>query len=299
MNNRTKAGRLALATIGIAFGVMALKFLAWRLTGAVALYSDALESIVNVIAAVTAWLAIRYAAKPADHSHPFGHHKAEYFSAVLEGVLIVIAALLIVHEAAQTLLAPHSLTQPAAGLGVNLVAAGVNLVWARLLIRTGTDERSPALVADGRHIMTDVWTSAGVLAGLVLALATGWLWLDPVLAIAVAVNIIWQGWKVISSSVDGLMDRAVEHEDAERIRATILSNAGGAIEAHDIKTRMAGPAIFIEFHLVVERAMTVEESHRICDRMEAALKREIPGARVTIHVEPDHKAKEEGIQLAR
>jgi cation diffusion facilitator family transporter len=178
-----------------------------------------------------------------------------------------------------------------------MAAAVVNAIWAWLLVKTGKSERSPALVADGKHIMTDVWTSVGVIAGLVLAFATGWMRLDPLLAIVVALNIVWQGWKVISSSVDGLMDRAVESEEAELIHKTIHANAGGAIEAHDIKTRMAGPATFIEFHLVVDGSMTVEKSHRMCDRLETALKREVPGARVTIHVEPEHKAKEEGIQL--
>jgi cation diffusion facilitator family transporter len=288
---------MALATIGVAFFVMGMKFVAWRLTGSVALYSDALESIVNVIAAFTAWLAISYAAKPADRGHPFGHHKAEYFSAVLEGVLIVIAALLILNEAARHLISPQRITEPAAGLGINMAAAAVNAVWAWLLVRTGRSERSPALVADGKHIMTDVWTSVGVVAGLLLAFATGWLRLDPFLAIVVALNIVWQGWKVISSSVDGLMDRAVEADQAALIHETILENAEGAIEAHDIKTRMAGAATFIEFHLVVDGGMTVERSHRLCDRLEAALKRHVPGARVTIHVEPEHKAKEEGIQL--
>jgi cation diffusion facilitator family transporter len=297
MSNGTKAQKLARTTIGVAFCVMALKFLAWWLTGSVALYSDALESIVNVIAAFTAWAAIRYAAKPADHGHPFGHYKAEYFSAVLEGVLIVIAALLILNEAVRHLMVPQKIDQPAAGLGINIVAAVINAIWAWLLVRTGRMERSPALVADGKHIMTDVWTSVGVVAGLILAFATGWLRLDPILAIVVALNIVWQGWKVISSSVDGLMDRAVEPDQAELIHKTILANAGGAIEAHDIKTRMAGPATFIEFHLVVDGSMTVEKSHRMCDRLETALKREIPGARITIHVEPEYKAKEDGIQI--
>lgn len=295
----TRVTRLAAASIAVAFAVMALKFLAWWLTGAVALYSDALESIVNVVAAFAAFTAILYARRPADIDHPYGHHKAEYFSAVLEGVLIVIAALLIFHEAAQVLLRPHALTNPAQGLGVNLVAAAINAGWATLLIRTGRKDRSPALMADGRHIMADVWTSAGVLAGLVLALATGWLWLDPVMAMLVALNIIREGWLVISESVDGLMDRAVPDEEAERIRAVIHANADGAIEAHDIKTRFAGRATFIEFHLVVDAAMSVERSHAICDAIEAALRAEIPGARITIHVEPDYKEKGEGVRLGQ
>ncbi len=294
----TRVRTLAAASIAVAIGVMALKFVAWWITGSVALYSDALESIVNVIAATAAFMAIRYAHRPPDPGHPFGHYKAEYFSAVLEGVLIVIAALLIGHQAATALLDPQPITAPLGGMAINLVAAIINGVFATLLIRTGRAARSPALVADGRHIMSDVVTSAGVLAGLLLAFETGWLWLDPLLALLVAVNIIREGWKVISESVDGLMDRAVGGDEAERIRAAILTHADGAMEVHDIKTRAAGPATFIEFHLVVDGAMTVHASHAICDRIEQGLKHDLPGARITIHVEPDHKAKHEGIVIS-
>jgi cation diffusion facilitator family transporter len=290
--------RLAATSIGVAFAVMGMKFLAWQLTGSVALYSDALESIVNVIAASAAFAAVRYAHRPADTGHPFGHYKAEYMSAVLEGVLIVVAALLILHEAATALLSGEAeISEPGIGLGINLAAAVVNGVFATILIRAGRSARSPALVADGRHIMTDVVTSGGVLAGLVLALATGWLWLDPVLAILVAVNIVREGWHVISESLNGLMDRAADSEDEERIRAAILANAGGAIEVHDIRTRMAGPVTFIEFHLVVDGAMTVEQSHDICDRIEEGLRDEMPGVRIVIHVEPDHKTKDEALKV--
>ncbi|PHP67328.1 cation-efflux pump [Zhengella mangrovi] len=290
--------RLAGASIVVAIGVMGLKFLAWWLTGSVALYSDALESIVNVIAATAAFMAVRYAARPADSGHPFGHHKAEYFSAVLEGILIAVAALLIVHEATNALLAGvYKIDAPGPGLAINMLAAVINGVFATILIRAGRKNRSPALVADGKHIMADVVTSAGVLVGLVLALATGLYLLDPVLAILVALNILREGWHVISESVDGLMDRAVDGEEAKRIEAVIRSRAAGAIEVHDIRTRAAGPATFIEFHLIVDAAMTVETSHSICDRIEAGLHEAVPGARVTIHVEPDHKAKDEGLVL--
>lgn len=301
MPDRKKATlvrRLAATSIAVALIVMAMKFGAWWLTGSVALYSDALESIVNVIAAVAAFAAISYAQRPADTDHPFGHYKAEYMSAVLEGVLIVLAALLILREAAATLMSGEvAISEPGAGLGLNLLAAIINGVFAAILIRTGRSAKSPALVADGKHIMADVVTSAGVLAGLVLALATGWLWLDPVLAILVAINIVREGWHVISESLNGLMDRAVDGEEEERIRGAILANAGGAIEVHDIRTRSAGPLTFIEFHLVVDGTMTVEESHEICDRIEDGLRDEMPGARVVIHVEPDYKAKDAALKL--
>ena len=288
---KQKIRRLAAWSIIVAFGVMGLKFVAWWMTGSVALYSDALESIVNVIAAFAALWAISVSHKPADEDHQYGHHKAEYFSAVLEGVLIVMAALLILSEVWRSLQAPAPLEQPWQGLAVNAFAAAINTAWAFVLIRNGRTHRSPALEADGRHIMTDVVTSVGVIVGLVAAVLTGWYFLDPLLALVVALNILYQGWKVITSSLDGLMDRAVPLEDTVRIRDIISANSRGALEVHDLKTRMAGRATFIEFHMVVEAGMTVGESHAICDRIEAALAAEVPSVRVVIHVEPDDEAK--------
>ncbi|WP_170971391.1 MULTISPECIES: cation diffusion facilitator family transporter [Mesorhizobium] len=291
MASKSKVATLAMWSIPVAVAVFALKLVAWWLTGSVALYSDALESIVNVIAAGAAFWAIQLSHKPPDHDHQHGHHKAEYFSAVLEGVLIVVAALLILSEVWKAWEHPSPLEEPGVGLGVNAIASVINAIWATILIRTGRRQRSPALVADGKHIMSDVVTSVGVLAGLLGALATGWLWLDPALAAIVAVNILYQGWQVIGSSLSGLMDKAVEPTEAMHIRAVISANSKGALEVHDLKTRIAGRATFIEFHLVVDSDMTVGESHVICDRIEEALKAEIPSVRVTIHVEPDDEAK--------
>lgn len=283
--------RLAAWSIVIAFGVMGLKFVAWWMTGSVALYSDALESIVNVIAASAALWAISVSHKPADQDHQYGHHKAEYFSAVLEGVLIVVAALLIMAEVWRSWQTPVTLDQPWQGLAVNGVAAAINCFWALLLIRAGRKERSPALEADGHHIMTDVVTSIGVIVGLVAAVLTGWKFLDPLLAFIVAINILWQGSKVIRSSLGGLMDQAVSVEAHMQIRDIISGNSRGALEVHDLKTRIAGRATFIEFHMVVDESMTVGESHGICDRIEEALEKEIPSVRVVIHVEPHSEAK--------
>jgi cation diffusion facilitator family transporter len=283
--------RLAAWSIPVALVVLALKLTAWRITGSVALYSDALESIVNVIASAIALWAIRVSYLPADENHPFGHHKAEYFSAVIEGAMIIVAALLICREAFVALQTPQPLERPWPGLAINAAASVINAVWAFILIRQARAARSPALEADGRHIMSDVFTSAGVIAGLVAAILTGWRVLDPLLAIAVALNILWQGWRVIGASVQGLMDVSVDSEQTMRIRDIISANAGGAIEVHDLKTRIAGRAIFIEFHLVVDAGMSVGESHRICDRIEDALKAEIQNVRVVIHVEPDDEAK--------
>jgi len=291
MDANARVRRLAAWSIPVAFGVMGLKYVAYMFTGSVALYSDALESIVNVIAAVGAWWAISVSYKPADGNHPFGHHKAEYISAVVEGVLITVAALLIFREAWFALQTPRQLEEPWLGLGINTVAAVINGIWAMLLIRTGRLARSPALEADGKHIMTDVITSLGVLVGLIGAVLTGWAILDPLLAIAVALNILWQGWHVINSSIQGLMDIGVEPAEEMRIRDVISANAAGAIEVHDLKTRIAGRVTFIEFHLVVAADMSVGDAHVICDRIEDALKEQIGSARVVIHVEPEDEAK--------
>ena len=288
---QNKVRRLAFWSIIVAFAVLGLKFVAWWLTGSVALFSDALESIVNVVASSVAFYAIGVSQLPPDDNHPFGHHKAEYFSAVTEGVLIVVAALLIFREAALALIEPQPLDAPALGLAVNMAATALNAVWAWLLVSTGRRERSPALVADGKHLWSDVVTSVGVFVGLVLALSTGWFWLDPALAVVVAANILWQGWLLVRSSVQGLMDVALDENDLARIRHIVEENSGEALEFHDVKSREAGRARFLEFHLVVPSDMTVETSHEICDRIEDALRAAMPGLRVTIHVEPAHKAK--------
>ncbi|OHV82519.1 cation diffusion facilitator family transporter [Ensifer sp. LCM 4579] len=294
-DNRTVL-RLAFWGMPLSLGVMGLKMLAWWVTDSVALLSDGLESTVNVIAAVIAYVMIGYAAKPADATHPFGHHKAEYFSAVIEGVLIVVAALLIIWEAVPEMMAPSMLDAPALGLAINFGAGVINAAWAYLLIRAGRRHRSPALSADGHHIVSDVVTSAGVLVGLLLALATGYAILDPLLAVVVAGNILWQGWKVISRSIDGLMDRAVPAQEEEAIKRAIADNAEGSLGVHDLKTRQAGPATFVDFHMVVPEAMPVGEAHDICDRIEDAIRVVQPGARIAIHVEPEGE-KAHGVRV--
>ncbi|OCP09681.1 MULTISPECIES: cation diffusion facilitator family transporter [unclassified Ensifer] len=293
--NRTVL-RLAFWGIPLSLAVLGLKLLAWWVTGSVALLSDGLESTVNVIAAVIAYLMIGYASKPADAGHPFGHHKAEYFSAVIEGVLIVVAALLIVWEAVPAMLAPVVMEAPALGLAINFAAGVVNAIWAYVLITAGRKHRSPALSADGHHILSDVVTSIGVLIGLVLAIATGYAILDPLLAVVVACNILYQGWMVISRSIDGLMDRAVPAEEEEAIKAAIAANANGSLGVHDLKTRQAGPAIFVDFHMVVPEMMPVGEAHDICDRIEDAIRAVHPGAKIAIHVEPEGE-KAHGVRV--
>jgi cation diffusion facilitator family transporter len=291
----SEALKLAGGSLLVGIAVLGLKLLAWWMTGSVALLSDALESTVNMATAFAALVAIRVAARPADSTHNFGHHKAEYFSAVLEGVMIIVAALFILREAYQGFLAPRALDAPIEGLLVNLAATALNAGWAWVLVRRGTALKSPALVADGRHLWTDVLTSAGVAMGVLLALVTGWWVLDPLMAVLVAINILWSGSRVVKESLSGLMDESVPEETLQTIREIIAAKAEGAVEAHDLKTRHAGSATFVEFHLVVPAEMTVYDAHEICDRIEAAVGKAVPNTRVTIHVEPEHKSKHSGI----
>lgn len=283
--------RVAVANIAIALLVLTLKAVSAYLTGSVALYSDALESIVNVMTATMALVALRISTMPADKGHPFGHHKAEYLSSVLESVLVVLAAILIFREAYYAFLAPRALTAPFEGLAINGVATIINAGWSRYLIKYGRRHSSPALVADGWHIVTDVLTSIGVIAGLLLTLATGWVWLDPLMAALVALNILWAGYHIAMMSVDGLMDRSADPIVQTRIRDAIRLSGEGALEAHDIRTRSAGRATFVEFHLVVPGSMSVEAAHVICDRIETTLEATLEGVDVSIHVEPDTKMK--------
>jgi cation diffusion facilitator family transporter len=291
---RSKHLVIAAASIGIALAVMGIKYIAFLMTGSVALFSDALESIVNVLTAVAALIAIRISSLPPDRGHPFGHHKAEYFSAILEGALIIVAALLIFREAYFALLQPRMLTDTGAGLAVNALATAINAAWAWVLISRGRAWSSPALEGDGHHLVSDVITSVGVLVGLVLATVTGWAILDPLIAGAVAVNILRMGYRLAVESMSALMDQAASPQIEARIKEAIRANAEGALQAHDIRTRTAGPQTFIEFHLVVPGEMTVEAAHEICDRLEDAIEEALENTDVVIHVEPDHKAKPRG-----
>jgi cation diffusion facilitator family transporter len=294
----THAEKAALGSIAVGLAALGLKFLAWALTGSVALYSDAVESIINVAAAAVAFVALRIAHRPADPGHPYGHQKAEYFSAVLEGVLVVIAALAILREAWAGLADPHPLDAPALGLALNAGASVLNGAWSAALIRFGRRWRSPALVADGKHLLTDVVTSIGVLAGVGLVALTGWLVLDPVLAGLVALNVLWTGWGLVRESASSLLDAAAPPEMLALIRRIIAAEAGGALEAHAVRTRLSGRTTFLEFHIVVPRAMTVGEAHAICDRVESALAAAIPHLDVVIHVEPEEQAELSGVPVA-
>lgn len=287
--------RLAIVSIFVGIAVLFIKLYAFYLTSSIALYSDALESTVNIASAIAVLIAVRIAAKPADQNFPYGHHKAEYFSAVLEGVMIVIAALLIFREAYSGFFQPRILETSFAGLFVNGIASLINGFWCYILLKKGRQHQSPALLADGWHLLSDVISSVGVTAGLLLAYITGWHLLDPILASLVAINILWSGWRIIRDSVSGLMDQAVDAETLDKFYTIIAAEAKDAIEVHDIRTRQAGNMIFIDFHLVVPGQMSVLEAHEICDRIEDALELSAPQILVTIHVEPENKAKNVGI----
>jgi cation diffusion facilitator family transporter len=289
----------AAASIAVAIAVLGLKAAAYAVTGSIALLSDALESIINLVVSITTLLALRVSLRPADINHPFGHHKAEYLSSVLEGALIVVAALEIFREAYFHIFEPVPLAAPGLGIALNILASALNAVWGFRLLRVGHEERSPALVADARHVLADVISSAAVVGGVLLAVLTGWLFLDGVIAAAAGLYILLSGWRLLKESVGGLMDEAADRETMEVIKRCIAAEGGGAIEAHDLQTRHAGPVTFVQFHLVVPASMTVSMAHDICDRIEAALRAELPAVRISIHVEPENKVKHAGIQLAR
>ncbi len=290
----TAAHRVAhAARLNVALGVVLLlvKTAAWWQTRSVALLADALESIVNVVAAGAAALAIAVSRRPPDRGHPFGHTKAEYLSAGFEGALVLGAAAAIVHEAWQHLRQPA----PPAAIGVGLALAGTaaaaTALLAAYLQRTGRRERSPALVASGAHLWGDVLTTAGVLVGLGAAWLTGRWILDPLIALLVAVNILRLGWRVFRDSVGGLMDESLALAEVERIAAIVRREMGGALQFHDLRTRRGGPRPFVELHLVVPGAMRVDAAHEICDRIETAVERELPGAHVVVHVEPESELR--------
>jgi len=287
--------RMAIGSIVVGMVVLSMKAAAWQLTGSAALFSDALETTVNVAAGVIALAALHVAATPADANHPYGHDKAEFFAAVIEGVLIVVAALAIFLHAWQVWNDPRPLARPFAGIGLNAVATLLNGTWSAMLLRVGRRLNSPVLIADGRHLLADVVTSCGVTLGVGLVVLTGLLPLDPLLAAATGVYVLLAGMRVISSSVGGLMDAAPPIEVVQRIRALVGESAEGALEAHDLRMRYAGRLTFLEFHLVVPGTMTVADSHAICDRIEATLKAEMKNLEITIHVEPEAAAKQHGV----
>jgi cation diffusion facilitator family transporter len=287
----TSGERYALGGIGLGCLVLGLKTLAWWLTGSAALYSDALESIVNVAASAVALIALRFAARPADDNHPYGHDKAEFFAAVIEGVMIVVAAGAIFNEAWHAWHTPRVFSLPVLGIALSAIATLINGVWASVLLRAGKRLRSATLHADGRHLISDVVTASGVVLGFGLTILTGYRILDPLIAAATGIYVLWSGASLIGGSVGGLMDMAPDPAELHRINELIAESRTGSIEVHDLRARQAGRLTFVDFHLVVPGGMSVSESHAICDRIENALTADMAHLAVTIHVEPEEKAK--------
>ena len=289
--------RVAWASLGISLVVLGLKAAAYWVTGSLALYSDALETVINVVTAATAIVAIRIGEQPADANHPYGHQKAEYLSAVIEGALVLATAFAIGRDAYVDWLHPMVPSTPLLGLSLNGGGGFINLTWALVLRRLGRRWRSAALAASGRHLMTDVYTTLGVLVGFAFIPVTGLLRLDPAIAGLVALNILWAGYGILRGSFSALMDEMVDPAAVARMRQLISTNADGAIEAHDVRMRTAGTMTFVEFHLVVPARMIVEDAHRICDRIETAVRDSIGEALITIHIEPEQKAKRNGVPV--
>jgi cation diffusion facilitator family transporter len=271
----------AIATIG-------LKSLAYGLTGSVGLLSDAIESIVNLVGAIVALAMLTIAARPPDEDHHFGHSKAEYFSSGVEGALILFAAIAIIWSAVQRIVSPQPLEQLGVGMLIAALAAGANFAAARVMLKVARQHDSITIEADAKHLMTDVWTTAGILVGLaVVVWMPQWSILDPVMAIAVAVHILFTGFDLLRRSADGLMDVALPEKDVARVEALIRAELPPAASYHALRTRKAGARRFLELHLLVPGELSVAESHALCDRIEASLHAHFAKAHVTIHVEPN------------
>jgi cation diffusion facilitator family transporter len=278
--------RFAWLSIGTALATMALKSVAYWLTGSVGLLSDAMESLVNLAGALMALSMLTVAARPADEDHPYGHGKAEYFSAGVEGTLIMIAAASIAYAAVQRLLHPKPLEQLGLGLAVSVVASVVNFVVALILLRAAKTHRSATLRANAHHLMTDVWTSAGVLVGVGAVAVTGWQRLDPIVAIAVAFNIVWTGSRIVQESVSGLMDAALPVAEQDILKKLLEKYLPEGVQYHALRTRQSGARRFVSLHVLVPPEWTVQRGHDTLERIEADIARALPPATVFTHLEP-------------
>lgn len=276
------------ASVGVAAVTIALKFWAWWLTGSVGLLSDAMESLVNLASAVFALLMVRIALRPADADHPYGHHKAEYFSAGFEGLLILVAAAAIIWTALVRFSQPQPLEQLGAGLALSVASSALNGALAWLMLRSATVHRSIALEGDARHLMTDVWTSAGVVVAIALVWLTGWLWLDPVIAIAVAVNIMREGVHLMWRSTEGLMDRALEPELVAEIEKTLAQFEHHTIRFDHLSTRRSGQRRFADMHMHMPASWTLGRAAAVRMSVEQALMSAVPGLRATIQLLPSN-----------
>lgn len=293
--------RYAWLAVAAAVLTLSLKWLAWWVTGSVGLLSDAIEGFVNLSAALLALWMLRLAASPPSEDHPYGLSKAEYFAAGIEGALIVIAAASIIVSAIPRLFEPRPIETPGLGLGLSALAALINLGVAVVLIRVGREQHSITLEADGRHLMTDVWTSAGVIAAVGIVLATGWLILDPLIALAVGIHIIWAGFALMRRSVSGLLDAAIPRDDRDEI-AKLFSEYSRryGVAFHALRTRQAGARRFISFHILVPDAWSVAQAHGLSEELESRIRALVPNAGVFTHIEPiSHPSSYDDMTLDR
>lgn len=277
----------ALLSIGAAVLTITLKFGAYLLTGSVGFFSDAVESVVNLFGAAAAFWALTVAARPADEEHAYGHGKVEYFASGLESALIIVAAGYILHSATGRLLDPEPLQQVGLGLGLTLMASAINGGVALVLLRAGRRLRSITLDADGKHLLTDVWTSGGVIVGVAAAGLTGWYFLDPLIAILVALNIVWTGMKLLKSTTNGLLDQAIPDEDQEQFETVLARYRESGIRFHALRTRQAGQRRFLSMHVLVPGDWSVQRGHDLSEKIEEELRYELPGSTVFIHIEPE------------
>ena len=287
MKDRASLTRFAWLSIAAAVATIALKAGAYYLTGSVGLLSDAIESLVNLAGAIMALIMLTIAARPADDDHVYGHTKAEYFASVTEGILILGAAIGIITTAVQRLLNPKEIEQLGLGLVVSVAASLINLVVSRVLLKAGRERRSISLEADAHHLMTDVWTSVGVIGGVAVAGFTGWKMLDPVVAILVALNIVWTGIQLVRRSVSGLMDEAIPKQERDLIESVMSKYRKKGIDFHALRTRQAAARRFISVHVLVPGETTVHDAHHIVEDFETDLRAALGGV-VTVftHIEP-------------
>jgi cation diffusion facilitator family transporter len=265
---------------------LALKWVAYSLTGSVGLFSEAAESATNLLAALTALVALWYAAKPVDPTHTYGHEKIEYFSSGLEGVLIIAAAAFVGTHAVLRLFNPVTLEHLPLGTFITVAAALINLVVGQILLRVGRANESIVLEADGQHLMADVWTSLGVVVGLGLVWLTNISWLDPLLGLVVAAHVAWTGFGLIWTSFNGLMDHALPDQELAAVRRAIVAHLEPGMDFHALRTRQAGSRRFADFHLLVPGVFTVRRAHEITKQIEDTIGAALPGIEVTVHVEP-------------
>ena len=278
--------RLVWLSIAASVATIALKTGAWAITGSVGLLSDAAESLVNLFAAVFALIIVHWTARPPDEEHAYGHEKADYLSAGVEGGLIILAAGTIAFSAIRRLIDPMPVTDVALGIAIAVLASAINLVVARVLIAAGREHRSLTLEADGRHLMTDVWTTAGVVAGVALVGISGWDQLDPIIALIVAANIVLTGVSLVRRSAGGLMDRALQGDELAQVLQVLERYAGADVQFHALRTRRAGPRAFVSVHVLVPGRWSVREGHDLAERVEADLRDALGHATVFTHLEP-------------